>query len=69
VYQLGNFIASANLNIQVMLAEGHANDYGLAMAIVVGIVAVVISVLVATGPERHGIAMAAAHRTPITAII
>jgi len=25
--------------------------------------------LVSTGPERHGIAMAEAHRTPITAII
>ena len=69
VYQLGNFIASANLNIQVMIAEHNANNYGLAMALVVGIVAVVISVLVATGPERHGIAMADAHRTPITAII
>src|SRR5271154_3923902 len=69
VYQLGNFIASANLNIQVMIAEHNANNYGLAMALIVGIVAVVISVLVATGPERHGIAMADAHRTPITAII
>ena len=28
----------------------------------VGIVAVVIAVLVAAGPERHGIAMADAHR-------
>jgi SHS family lactate transporter-like MFS transporter len=69
VYQLGNFIASANLNIQVMIAEHNANNYGLAMALVVGCVAVVISVLVATGPERHGIAMADAHRAPITAII
>jgi SHS family lactate transporter-like MFS transporter len=69
VYQLGNFIASANLNIQVMIAEHNANNYGLAMALVVGTVAVVISVLVATGPERHGIAMADAHRAPITAII
>jgi SHS family lactate transporter-like MFS transporter len=69
VYQLGNFIASANLNIQVLIAEDHANNYGLAMALVVGIFAVVISVLVAAGPERHGIAMAAAHRKPITAII
>jgi SHS family lactate transporter-like MFS transporter len=69
VYQLGNFIASANLNIQVMIAEHNANNYGLAMALVVGIVAVVISVLVSIGPERHGIAMADAHRTPITEII
>jgi SHS family lactate transporter-like MFS transporter len=52
-----------------MIAEHNANNYGLAMALVVGTVAVVISVLVATGPERHGIAMADAHRAPITAII
>jgi SHS family lactate transporter-like MFS transporter len=69
VYQLGNLIASANLNIQVMIAEHDANNYGLAMALVVGTVAVVIMLLVAAGPERHGIAMADAHRRPITAII
>ena len=69
VYQLGNFIASANLNIQVMIAEHDANNYGLAMALVVGTVAVIISLLVANGPERHGIAMADAQRKPITAII
>jgi SHS family lactate transporter-like MFS transporter len=67
VYQLGNFIASSNLNIQVLIAEHHANNYGLAMAIVVGSVAVVISVLVASGPERRGIAMADAHREPAPA--
>jgi MFS transporter, SHS family, lactate transporter len=62
VYQLGNFIASWNLNIQVAIAEAHANNYGLAMAIVVGIVALAIALLVAFGPERHGVAMADAHR-------
>jgi len=67
VYQLGNFIASSNLNIQVLIAEHHANNYGLAMAIVVGTVAVVISLLVAFGPERRGIAMADAHRVPAPA--
>jgi len=35
----------------------------------VGTVAVIISLLVANGPERHGIAMADAQRKPITAII
>jgi len=62
VYQLGNFIASSNLNIQVAIAEAHANNYGLAMAIVVGTVAVAITLLVAFGPENRGIAMADAHR-------
>ena len=39
VYQLGNLLAAVNLNLQVMIAEAHGNNYGLAMAIVVGSVA------------------------------
>lgn len=57
VYQLGNLLAAANLNLQVAIAEAHGNDYGLAMAIVVGTVAAVIILMVALGPERHGISM------------
>jgi SHS family lactate transporter-like MFS transporter len=62
VYQLGNLIASSNLYIQVQIAESHGNNYGLAMALVVGTVAVLITLMVAWGPERHGVAMADAHR-------
>jgi MFS transporter, SHS family, lactate transporter len=62
VYQLGNFIASVNLPLQVFIAETHGKNYGLAMASVVGSVAVVISLLVAVGPERRGIAMTDAQR-------
>ena len=40
VYQLGNLLAASNLNLQVAIAEAHANDYGLAMAIVVATVPV-----------------------------
>jgi len=57
VYQLGNFLASANANIQVWLAERFNGDYGLAMAIVVGTVAVIITVLVALGREPKGARM------------
>jgi SHS family lactate transporter-like MFS transporter len=57
VYQLGNLLAAVNLNLQVAIAEAHGNDYGLAMAIVVGTVAVVINLMVAFGPERLGIPM------------
>jgi SHS family lactate transporter-like MFS transporter len=63
VYQLGNVIAAGNLNLQVAIAEAHNNNYGLAMAIVVGTVSVLIALMVAWGPERKGIAMADAHRT------
>jgi MFS transporter, SHS family, lactate transporter len=57
VYQLGNFLAAANANIQVALAERFDGDYGLALAIVVGIVAVMIAVLVALGREPKGTRM------------
>jgi len=57
VYQLGNLLAAVNLNIQVAIAESYRNDYGLAMAVVVGAVAVVIVAMVAFGPERRGVSM------------
>jgi MFS transporter, SHS family, lactate transporter len=63
VYQLGNLFAAANLNLQVAIAEAHGNDYGLAMAIVVGTVAVVITLMVVLGPERRGVAMSAAQES------
>ena len=57
VYQLGNLLAAINLNLQVALAEAHNNDYGLAMSVVVGTVAVVITLMVAFGPERQSVSM------------
>jgi SHS family lactate transporter-like MFS transporter len=66
VYQLGNLIASRNLPIQVTIAEAYGNNYGLAMASVVGTVAVIIILLVLWGPERRGVAMADAQREPTT---
>jgi SHS family lactate transporter-like MFS transporter len=61
VYQLGNLLAASNLNLQVAIAEAHGNDYGMAMATVVGTVVIVIVLLVAFGPERRGVAMSTAH--------
>jgi SHS family lactate transporter-like MFS transporter len=61
VYQLGNLLAASNLNLQVAIAEMHGNDYGMAMAAVVGTVAIVIVLLVALGPERRGVPMSTAH--------
>jgi SHS family lactate transporter-like MFS transporter len=62
VYQLGNLFAAINLNLQVAIAEAHGNDYGMAMAIVVATVAIVIFMLVAFGPERHGVPMSSHQR-------
>jgi MFS transporter, SHS family, lactate transporter len=66
VYQLGNLVASRNLPIQVTIAEAYGNNYGLAMAMVIGTVAVIIVLLVLWGPERRGVAMADAQREPAT---
>jgi MFS transporter, SHS family, lactate transporter len=63
VYQLGNLLAATNLNLQVAIAEAHGNNYGMAMAVVVGTVAMLIVLLVAFGPERRGVAMSTAHRS------
>jgi SHS family lactate transporter-like MFS transporter len=60
VYQLGNLLAAVNLNLQVAIVDAHGNDYGLAMAIIVGMVAMVIALMMAFGPERRGISMSAA---------
>ncbi|MBN8807051.1 MAG: MFS transporter [Sphingomonas sp.] len=51
-YQLGNLIASRNGPIQAGIAESHGGNYGLALAIVAGITAVVLVVWTAVGPER-----------------
>jgi SHS family lactate transporter-like MFS transporter len=59
VYQLGNLLAAVNLNLQVAIAEAHGNNYGLAMAIVIGTMAVVIALMTVFGPERRGISMSA----------
>jgi SHS family lactate transporter-like MFS transporter len=54
VYQLGNLIASVNATLQAYIAESHGHDYGLAMAMVAGTVAIVISVLVFFGRDTRG---------------
>ena len=58
-YQLGNLIASKNAPIQAGIAEAHGDNYGLALALVCGTVAVVIAVWTALGPERKNADFAA----------
>ncbi|MBB0213530.1 MFS transporter, partial [Ralstonia pickettii] len=57
VYQLGNLLASGNATMQASLAVSHNNNYGFALALVAGIVAVVIAVLILFSRERRGIDM------------
>jgi MFS transporter, SHS family, lactate transporter len=56
VYQLGNLIASVNATLQADIAARYGGDYGLALAVVAGTVAIVIVVLTALGSEAKGIA-------------
>jgi MFS transporter, SHS family, lactate transporter len=54
-YQLGNLIASVNATLQAGIAVHYGNDYGFALALVAGIVAIVIVILAAIGVEAKGV--------------
>ncbi len=54
VYQAGNFLASYNGPFQAKIAEGAGGNYGYALALVGGIVAVVIAIVIRFSPERRG---------------
>src|SRR5438309_5215531 len=58
-YQLGNLIASKNAPIQAGIAEAHGNNYGLSLALVCGVTAVIIAIWTALGPERKNADFAA----------
>lgn len=66
VYQLGNLFASVNATLQPLIAQHYNNNYGLAMAMVIGIVSIVIAVLIGLGPENRTIDMTAAAKNAST---
>ncbi|WP_421505155.1 MFS transporter [Erwinia rhapontici] len=55
VYQLGNLVASVNATLQSKIAVANGNNYGMAMAVVAGTVAVLICLIVAFGRETRGV--------------
>ena len=57
IYQLGNFIASANAVLQAGFAEKNGGNYSMALAVVAGCAALAIAVLMKFGPEAHNISM------------
>jgi MFS transporter, SHS family, lactate transporter len=59
-YQLGNLFAAANAVIQARIAETHHNNYGLALAVVCGVVAITLAVVTWFGPEAKGVDFAKA---------
>src|SRR2546422_5951009 len=56
VYQLGNLLASANATIQAGIAMHFGGNYGVALALVAGSVAIIIAVLTSLGVEAKGVA-------------
>src|SRR6202047_5166913 len=65
VYQLGNLLASANATIQAGIATHFGGNYGLALALVAGSVAIIIAVLTSLGVEAKGVAFGTGrHRPP-----
>jgi SHS family lactate transporter-like MFS transporter len=66
VYQLGNLIASANATMQAGIAASHGGNYGLALALVCGSVAVAIALLAGFGVEAKGVAFGRGDAAPAT---
>src|SRR5262249_31424626 len=58
-YQLGNLFAAYNATLQAKVAEAHGDNYGLALALVCGVVAVALAVVTWLGPEAKGVAFGA----------
>lgn len=54
VYQLGNVIASPNATMQALIAKSNGGNYGLALAIIAGAVAIIIVVLMSFSRETRG---------------
>lgn len=52
IYQLGNVIASPNATVQALIAKSNGGNYSWALALVAGIVAVVIIVLMSFKREK-----------------
>jgi len=60
VYQLGNLLASGCGVWQAQIAEARGGSYGLALAVVVGGVALIIAAMTLFGPQRQGVDFAKA---------
>jgi len=54
VYQAGNFLASYNGPFQARIAEANGGNYAFALAVVAGVVAIAIVVIIHFSPERRG---------------
>ena len=67
VYQIGNFLASYNGPFQARLAEAPGNSYSYALALVAGIVAIGVAIIIRFSPERRGGVMSVTDAAPESA--
>jgi SHS family lactate transporter-like MFS transporter len=56
-YQLGNLLAAMNAVLQARIAEANGDNYGLALGLVCGVVAIVLSLVTWFGPEAKGVSL------------
>jgi len=54
VYQAGNFLASYNGPFQARIAEANDGNYAYALALIAGVIAVAIVIVIRFSPERRG---------------
>jgi MFS transporter, SHS family, lactate transporter len=54
VYQAGNFLASYNGPFQAKIAEANGGNYAFALAVVAGVIAIAIVIVIRFSPERRG---------------
>ena len=64
VYQIGNFLASYNGPFQAKLAEAPGNSYSFALALVAGVVAVGLAIIIRFSPEGRGRVMTVTNQAP-----
>ena len=65
-YQLGNFLASINAVLQGGMAAQYGGNYSFPLALVAGVVAVSIALLIGFGIERKDAHLSGADETPST---
>jgi SHS family lactate transporter-like MFS transporter len=53
-YQIGNFISAGVPWVLTTLAEANNKQYGLTMAVFIAVVAVLLAIVTALGPEAKG---------------
>ena len=66
-YQIGNFISASVPWLLSAMAEANGRQYGLTMAVFIGVVAIALAIVTALGPEAKGQRFGAANAGQVRA--